>query len=397
MNYEQLSMYYHKYIKITFFIFFLIVLIIKFFSRYKDWEIPSYSRDIVFSSDGQLLATASGEGKYGKSSKVEIRNIENKTTIQSLDFLYATHITFSHDNSLIVAGNYYGDIKVWRLDDGKLIHSVNKAFTDGGQIAFLAFSPDQKTLVASATVRSTSTNRNITSVIAWNLVNGEQHYALSTPANCAAVSFDSKIFAVSSFKKPLSIYRLEDGKLLKKIEKGSNTCRRLRFSNDGKLIAFASIFVEKNGVYIISLLDEKLVRVISHYDPYKYQELPSDIAISPDGNYLAVSYGVIEGNDSIMIGPSFDFPKGLFGKVRYWHIKSGLPIATHRVHWMDTRAIAFSPDGKWLASVSGGRENNRVRLWRMPPYSGWFWLLGTAGFVTLVYYRRKEILEWLDI
>ena len=71
-----------------------------------------------------------------------------------------------------------------------------------------------------------------------------------------------------------------------------------------------------------------------------------------------------------MISPSFDFPKGLFGKVRYWHIKSGLKIASHRVHWMDTNAIAFSPDGKWLASVSGGRKNNRVRFWRMPPYSG---------------------------
>ncbi len=116
--------------------------------------------------------------------------------------------------------------------------------------------------------------------------------------------------------------------------------------------------------------DEKLLRVISHRDPYKDKELPSDIAISPDGNYLAVSYGVIEGNDSIMIGPSFDFPKGLFGKGRYWHIKSGLKIASHRVHWMDTNAIAFSPDGKWLASVSGGRKNNRVRFWRMPPYSG---------------------------
>ena len=42
---------------------------------------------------------------------------------------------------------------------------------------------------------------------------------------------------------------------------------------------------------------------------------------------------------------------------------------------MDTNAITFSLDGKWLVSVSGGRENNRVRLWQMPPYYGWFWLL----------------------
>lgn len=386
-----------KYIKITIIIFFLIVLIIKFLSRYKSWEISGSGRFITFSSNGKMVAHASGVGNRGNTSIVEIRDVENGEIIQSLDFSFATNIAFSHDNSLIAVGNYYGDIKVWRLDDGQLIHSFNQVFTYGGEIAFLAFSPDQQTLVVSATERSIYTNTNIKSVIAWNLVNGEQHYTLSTPANCAAVSFDSKIFAVSSFKQPLSIYRLEDGSLLKQIDKGSNTCGKLRFSNDGKLISFESIFVEKDGVYIINLPEEKLVRVISHYDPYKRQELPTDIAISPNGNYLAVSYGIIQ-NESILIFPNFGFPKGLFGKVRYWNINSGIKIATHRVHWMDTNAIAFSPDGKWLASVSGGRENNRVRFWLMPPspYSGWFWFLGTIGLVAFVYYRRNELLDWLN-
>ena len=144
--------------------------------------------------------------------------------------------------------------------------------------------------------------------------------------------------------------------------KGTNT---LAFSPDGKWLASAG---KDNTILLILMVNSWLqLRAKENMENlHKDQELPSDIAISPDGNYLAVSYGVIEGNDSIMIGSSFDFPKGLFGRVCYWNIKNGTKIASNVVHWMDTNAIAFSPDGKCLASVSGGRKNNRVR----PPYSG---------------------------
>ena len=370
------------------------------------WQIPSSSKVIAFSPNGRMIAVASGErvthrissnhSINGASSQVEIRFVDNSNIVKSFKFSSASSLAFSPDNSMIAAGSYGGEIKIWQIKDGKLIHSFKKTNHYYDQTDFLLFTPDRHYLISSVISSSYSTTKP-SQLNVWNLVNGENIYTISQPFTCATASSDGQFIALGSNQEHITILRAKDGTVLRKINKKSGTCGNILFTADGNLLIYElSIVNDNGGVYIHRVDDGKLLKIISHRNPYENKELPTDIAVSPDGNYLAISYGVIEGNDSIMIGPSFDLPKGLFGQVRYWHIKSGLQINSHRVHWMDTRAIAFSPDGKWLASVSGGRENNRVRLWRMPPYSGWFWFLGRVGLVVFVYWKRNEILDWLN-
>ena len=73
------------------------------------------------------------------------------------------------------------------------------------------------------------------------------------------------------------------------------------FTVDSKLLIYElSIVNDNEGIYVHRVEDGKLLKIISHRNPYEDKELPTDIAISPDGNYLAVSYGVIEGNEALV-------------------------------------------------------------------------------------------------
>ena len=67
-----------------------------------------------------------------------------------------------------------------------------------------------------------------------------------------------------------------------------------------------------------------------------------------------------------------------------------------RGHWMGTKAIAFSPDGKWLASVSRNRENNQIYLWLMPPYNYLTRTLVLGIAIIYLYWKRAFFIRWIN-
>ncbi|MEE8201652.1 MAG: hypothetical protein V3R29_10845, partial [Candidatus Acidoferrales bacterium] len=66
------------------------------------------------------------------------------------------------------------------------------------------------------------------------------------------------------------------------------------------------------------------------------------VAFSPDGRWLASGGG----RDST---------------VRIWEVATGRELRTLTGHIGDVNAVAFSPDGRWLAS---GSVDETVKLWR---------------------------------
>ena len=382
-------------------IIFLSFVLMTFFGGHKGWEIPSRSRVIAFSPNSQMLATASGDRDYVDSSTIEIRKVPDGKIIKSFDFNSANAIAFSSDNKMIAAVNEDGDVNIWRISNGDLIHSFEEALEYASQITFLAFTPDEKTLVASQIAKNLNNGNSITSVVAWDLETKTVKYTSSDSSSCAAVSPDRKSFVSSTNGQPFSFHKLEDGTLIKQTNKDVDVCDYLNFSNDKKSLVFITLIgnqdTGKRPTQILNLQNGKSYqRSLNAW--FQTGDGPTDVELSPNGQFLAKSFGVSQPASSMFVWSwNFELPKGLFGKIRIWHLKSGIQVAVLRGHWMKTNAIAFSPDGKWLASVGGDRHSNRIRLWRMPFYAGWLRSFGICGLLAaLVYWQRNNLIGWID-
>ena len=154
--------------KITILILF-VLLLAKFSSRYKSWEILSSGDSIVFSYDSEIIAYASGEiisrnislyGNYSGSSTVELRKVSNKKIIQTFDFFSASSIAFSPNNRFIAVGGYGGEIKIWRIKDSQPIQTLKEAEHDKDITKQLVFTSNSKTLISSTISHSNSQYKN---------------------------------------------------------------------------------------------------------------------------------------------------------------------------------------------------------------------------------------------
>ena len=364
----------------------VIYLLLNFFFFSKTWRIASPSEVIAFSPNSKMIAVASGEPKTyngpnhsinGASSTVEIRKIFNGKVIQTLDFPAATSLAFSPDNKLLATGNHGKNIQVWRISDGQLVHSVEKANPYIGQTRLLDFTPDGNTLIASSGKYSRVDDIS-NEISAWDLNTGSKHYTHSKLFSCAAVSTNKQLLAFGGRTEPLTVYQLEDGTSLRSIADKPGICSNLEFSANGKLLIFLSLLSERNA-NIYSLEENKLLHkfVIQHRNDRHYF---SDTAISSNSKYLAVSYIIDSYGDGFLI-PSY--PKAFFSRIRIWNIENGRLIKTIVGHRKGINAIAFSPDGKWLASAG---KDSTIKFWRMPPRNYWIWLLAAGGLAVLVYY-----------
>ncbi|MEM7595238.1 MAG: WD40 repeat domain-containing protein, partial [Cyanobacteria bacterium P01_A01_bin.83] len=184
-------------------------------------------------------------------------------------------------------------------------------------------------------------------------------------------------------------------------EKNPHFCNELIFSHDNKLLISENVSSgREDNVFVHRVSDGKLLQYIPWSDA---NHTKTDLKLSPNSKFIAMSYRVRDANSSIIMFPTFDVPIGLFGHIDFWYVSDSgynfwvnLPVATIRAHWLRINKIAFSPDGKWLASMSDSKDHNRVRLWRMPPYSGWWWFLGSIALVVWVFRYKNELQEWIN-
>lgn len=306
----------------------------------KLWDVSSYretgtiqgdgttQRGLRFSPDGKMLAVTRDD------TTLRIYEVATGKLIDVLrghtDFVES--VAFSPDGKTLASGSFDHSVRLWDLTKhpGTLTLDGHKDL-----VWNIAFSPDGRTL-ASASKDAT--------VKLWNAVDGREMMTLRHPqwVNGVAFSPDGTKLATADDDMLLRLWNPATGQNVLTLSGHNVVVECVAFSPDNKLLASGGRTGETK------LWDAATGREIaSLHSPNK--NLIWSLAFSPDGKYLAIAEGGME---------ALGLATGHL--VTVWDVASRQIVRTLAAHSNDVRAVAFSPDGRFLAS---GSYDATIRFW----------------------------------
>jgi WD40 repeat protein/predicted Ser/Thr protein kinase len=319
-----------------------------------------------FSADGATLATIgprrplSGEGalSYG-TADVRLWDVASCSLRAGL-IVPEGHTTLALSPNLealaavIPHGASKAEVVVWDLDTGKTRHRVLREWAR--DIA-LAFSPDGKTLaVAGSTVELWNANAGV----AYHTFDSEHARVLSTPARFAEVAFSPDGTALAAAGQVLKVWDLRTMGEWATFPSPVRYISSLAFSPDGGRLVTAN---SPNLMKISNHGPDPATVEVMVYDlgtvrnPLALETQRADFsAFSPDGTMLAT--GSKDSGELVLWDPAT-------GKQLRKVIDSFTQTtagAIYRGEYSGLATVAYSPDGKTLATASDAGERT-ARLW----------------------------------
>lgn len=274
-------------------------------------------RSIAFSPDGNLLASG-GNDQTIKIWKIDSgRQLRTLNTDSSIDT-----VIFSPDGKFLASSGDNDGIRIWDAASGKLIKKLvgKKIYRD------MAFSPDGKTLASCG----------FEFVTLWDVAAGKELRKIpaQTKEYVSSVAFspDGKTLAASGWNAGVNLWNAETGEQIKEFPGAEYAAFAIVFSPDGKKLFTGN---RDNSVKILDLETGDLQVLRGH------ENTVLSIAISPDGKRLA---------------------SGSRDKsVKIWDTVTGTQMKTLLPSDKQVSSVSFSPDGKTVAAGS----DKSVYLWNV--------------------------------
>lgn len=273
-------------------------------------------KSVAVSPDGRHLLSAA----YDKT----VRLWEIETGREIRPFLGHTEalasVVFSPDGKLALSGGSDGTLRLWDIETGKLVR-LFEGHT--GWIRTVCFSPDGKYILSGSADYSPEPEDRDRSLRLWDVNTGEQLLQFegeTRSINAAVFTPDGRSVLTASDWLPVQLWDVEKRKLLRRFATPEST--------------------------------------------------PLSIAVSPDGRMAATGHNAKGHNAQGLPDGKFFDPEHCV--VCLWDVQTGQLIRKLRGHSGPVHAVAFSPDGRYVLSGSGGHhyadtyaaaKDNSLRLW----------------------------------
>lgn len=297
---------------------------------FKDWH---NEQTLAFSPDGGLLATGTGEA-WANRCELEfwsVPDLEPQPGVADAPS-DALSLAFSPDGRRLVAGCWSGDIRFWDMDTRAAISSTMRHF---GFVNTIAFAPRDPNVFA--TVASDGTAR------LWDLSAGAELVALQGPLDeMWAMTFAPDGRALFTLEQTGRVAAWDTATRRRQevlIERGPRAMP-LGFSLDGQTLAT----IDETGA-------------LRYWDVRQGREI--------DGKGWTLDLSGVFTRDFEIIAPvvSGDLSKlgiGMMdGRVQLWDLDTRA-LRTWIAHMRQVRNLAFSPDGRALATVA---DDGLLKLW----------------------------------
>jgi WD40 repeat protein len=273
---------------------------------------------------------------------------------------------FSPGGGFLAVGAGDGLIRIWETATGKLATQLEAG---SGPIWALRF--DQR---GAAVYAAGPGNR----MRLWNVSTSEAEWTSPTQPK-AILSFDvldtRGSVAAAGYAGNVLVWE-KSGKELLKIPCDARAVHSVRFSPDGKLLAFGDS--EKR----VTLCDAESGRVVKTLRGHAHSVIC--MAFRPDGSQLAsagrdgqirlwdtsawVCRRAMKGHENSILSLAYH-PSGRIvasasadSTIRFWDSESGEPLRVAESGHLSVNFAIFHPDGTWLAS---GGADETVRLWQL--------------------------------
>jgi hypothetical protein len=231
-------------------------------------------------------------------------------------------VAFSPDGKLLATGSggYLGEpgeLKTWDPISGREKISV----ATQRSVRWVRFAPDSKTLATAehenqgaARLRDAATGRVLHTLVGHH-----------KPIDTLAFSPDGKRLATASWDKTVKIWNAQTGTELATLQGHPGEVYPLAFSPDGRLVLSG----DGSGVAILWDADTgKMIR-----DVRGHTKVVQAVAFAKDGKTVATA--------------------GWDKTIKLWDTATGAAVAVLKGHTLSVLDLMFSPDGRTLASVSG--------------------------------------------
>jgi RNA polymerase sigma factor (sigma-70 family) len=296
---------------------------------------------IAFLPDGKSFAVVGGQDGEIVFIDVATRKVTRQFNIQRHGFS-AGGIALSADGQLLATGQRdTGIFRVWDMATGKerLQLPVEDADRYGGDgrrdflyIDAIRFSADSKVLVAAPAAELVRPMEP-RFLYRGEVANGVKlrKVALEAPdgfSSRLALAPDGSSVAGGDKEGTVRLLDTATGKERRRFQGGSGAIAAVTFSPDGKVL----IAQGRQSVYFWDLASAKEIRQIACAAPVVYHDWETALGLSPDGKTLV--------------------RRDRMHALRLWDTATAKEVQRYNGHTSLVQALAFSPDGRRLASVA---------------------------------------------